>query len=147
LSISSLVHEVVPAFALSEATHFKIERENQGFYVDTNLDFGALNKLYHQVVPPSHSSLSEAYFLALIQGAYEATFFAATLNAEIAVHPIERAVQARAVEAVVRRHTNNQIQIESFTDLTLSNCHAIREAVKSGAVPFSCVVMLLDSAV
>lgn len=146
LSISSLVHEVVPAFALSEETHFKIERENQGFYVDTNLDFGALNKLYHQVVPPSHSSLSEAYFLALIQGAYEATFFAAMLDTEVAVHPIERAVQARAVEAVARRHTDNQTQIESFTDLTLSNCHAIREAVNSGAVPFSSVVRLLDSA-
>lgn len=146
LSISSLVHEVVPAFALSEETHFKIERENQGFYVDTNLDFGVLNKFYHQVVPSSHSSLSEAYFLALIQGAYEATFFAAMLDTEVAVHPIERAVQARAVEAVARRHTDNQTQIESFTDLTLSNCHAIREAVNSGAVPFSSVVRLLDSA-
>ena len=146
LSISSLAHEVVPTFALSKETHFKIERENQGFYVDTNLDFGALNKLYHQVVPPSHSSLSEAYFLALIQGAYEATYFAAMLDTEVAVHPIERAVQARAVEAVARRHTDNQTQIESFTDLTLSNCHAIREAVNSGAVPFSSVVRLLDSA-
>lgn len=146
LSISSLVQEVVPEFPVSEDTYFKIERENQGFYVDTNIDFGALNKLYHQAVPPSHSSLSEAYFLALIQGAYEATFFAAKLDTEVAVHPIERAVQARALEAVARRHTNSQTQIESFTDLTLSNCHAIREAVNSGAVPFSSVVRLLDSA-
>lgn len=145
-SVLSLVREVVPAFTLPRETYFKIERENQGFYIDTDLDFGALNQLYHQVVPPSHSSLSEAYFLALIQGAYEATYFAATLNTEVAVHPIERAVQARAVEAVARRHTANQTQIESFTDLTLSNCHAIREAVNSGAVPFTSVVRLLDSA-
>ena len=146
LSISSLVQEFVPAFPRSENIYFKIERENQGFYVDTNIDFGALNKLYHQVVPPSHSSLSEAFFLALIQGAYEATFFAAKLDSEVAVHPIERLVQARAIEAVVRRHTNSNFQIQSFTDLTLSKCHAIREAINSGVVPFSSVVRLLDSA-
>ena len=146
LSVLSLVREAVPAFNLPNETYFKIERENNGFYVDTNLDFDALNRLYHRAVPPAHSSLSEAYLLALIQGAYEATYFAAKLDAEVAVHPIERVVQARAVEAVALRHSNSQAQIDSFTDLTLPSSHAIREAINTGAVPFSSIVKLLDSA-
>lgn len=146
LSVLSLIREVVPAFSLPNETHFKIERETNGFYVDTNLDFEALNRIYHRAVPPAHSSLSEAYLLALIQGAYEATYFAAKLNAEVAVHPIERVVQAKAVEAVALRHSNSQAQIDSFTDLILPCCHTIREAINSGAVPFSSVVKLLDSA-
>ncbi|MFC7518467.1 hypothetical protein ACFQUU_25990 [Herbaspirillum sp. GCM10030257] len=146
LSVLSLIREVVPAYSIPRETYFKIERENNGFYVDTNLDFAALNSAYHRTVPPAHSSLTEAYLLALIQGAYEATYFAAKLDAEIAVHPIERAIQAKAVEAVALRHSNSQAQIESFTDLTLPCSHAIREAVNSGRVPFSSVVKLLDSA-
>jgi len=146
LSALSLIREVVPAFGLPNETYFKIERENNGFYVDTNLDFGALNKVYHRAVPPAHSSLSEAYLLALIQGAYEATYFAAELEAEVAVHPVERVVQAKAVEAIVLRHSNSQAQIDSFIDLTLPYSHAIREAVNSGSVPFSAIVKLLDSA-
>lgn len=146
LSVFSLVREVVPTFNLPDEAYFKIELENNGFYVDTSLDFVALNRLYHQAVSPAHSSLTEAYFLALIQGAYEATYFAAKLDAEVAVHPIERVVQAKAVEGVALRHSNSQAQIDSFTDLTLSCSHAIREAVNSGTVPFSSVVKLLDSA-
>ena len=146
LSVFSLVREVVPAFELTKEIYFKIERENKGFYVDTNLDFDELNKVYHRAVPPTHSSLTEAYLLALIQGAYEATYFAAKLDAEVAVHPVERVVQAKAVEAIALRHSNSQAQINSFTELTLSGSHAIREAINSGAVPFSSVVKLLDSA-
>ena len=146
LSVLSLIREVVPAFSIPSETYFKIERENNGFYVDTNLDFDALNSIYHRTVPPAHSSLTEAYLLALIQAAYEATYFAAKLDAEVAVHPIERVVQARVVEAVALRHSNSQAQIDSFTDLTLPCSHAIREAINSGRVPFSSLVKLLDSA-
>jgi hypothetical protein len=145
-SVSSLIREVAPSFALPSDLRFTIEREDDSIYVDTNLNFTELNRIYHQVVPAAHSSLTEAYILALLQGAYEATYFAALLDAEVAVHPIERAVQARAVDAVVSRHVRSQFQIESFAELTLPDGHAIREAVNSGAVPFTAVLKLLDSA-
>ena len=146
ISVSSLIREVVPSFALPPDLRFTIEREKDGIYVDTNINFTELNQIYHQVVPASHSTLTEAYILSLLQGAYEATYFAALLNAEVAVHPIERAVQARAVDAVLSRQVRSQYQIESFAELTLADGHAIREAVNSGAVPFTAVLKLLDSA-
>jgi hypothetical protein len=145
-SVQALIHTVVPSFKPFNAPRFKIERQNQGFYVDTNIDFHKLNEHYHKTIPASHSSLSEAYFLALLQEAYEASYFAGLLNSEIAVHPIERVVQAQAIEGIVRRHLRSETQLESFVDLTLANGHAIREAVNSGAVTFSAVVKLLDSA-
>lgn len=146
VSVSSLIREIVPRFTLSPDLRFAIENEKDGIHVDTNIDFTELNRIYHQVVPASHSTLTEAYILSLLQGAYETTYFAALLNAEVAVHPIERAIQARAVDAVISRHIHSQTQIESFTELTLADGHAIREAVNSGAVPFTSVLKLLDSA-
>jgi hypothetical protein len=146
LSVSSLIQEVVPRFSPSRDLRFAIEREKSGIYIDTNIDFTELNRLYHQIVPASHSTLSEAYILSLLQRAYEATYFAALLNSEVAVHPIEKAVQARAVDAVISRYEHNQSQIENFAELTLADGNAIREAVNSGAVPFTAVLKLLDSA-
>lgn len=145
-SVEALIQIAVPKYKSPDALRFRIERQNQGFYVDTNIDFARLNDLYHQIVPPDHSSISEAYVLALLQGAYEATYFAAVLDSEVAVAPVERVVQAKAVEAVVRRRTHSESQIESFIDLTLTDARAIREAVNSGVVPFVSVVKLLDSA-
>ena len=145
-SVESLIRIVAPDYKHSEAMRFRLERQNEGFYVDTNIDFARLNKSYHKVVPATHSTVTEAYVLALLQGAYEATYFAGTLNSEIAVAPIEQVVQAKAVEAIVRRHTQSKTQIENFVDLTLADAHAIREAVNSGAISFASVVKLLDSA-
>ena len=145
-SVKSLIQTVVPDFKFSGEPRFRIEREHERLHIDTDLDFVELNRLYHKTVPASHSTITEAYILSLMQRAYEATFFAASLDTEIAVDPLERSVQGRCVEAVVRRNTRSKSQIESFMDLTLEEGHAIREAVNSGVVSFSSVVKLLDSA-
>jgi hypothetical protein len=144
-SVEALVRIAAPEYKSVYALRFRIERQNEGFYVDTNIDFNRLNESYHKVVPAAHSTVTEAYILALLQGAYEATYFAGTLNSEVAVAPIERVVQAKAVEAIVRRHKQSESQIESFVDLTLADSHAIREAVNSGAVSFASVVKLLEA--
>jgi hypothetical protein len=146
LSVESLIKTVTPNYGFNHELIFRIERVNEGFYVDNNIDFANINEHYHQLVSPKHSSITEAYILALLQQAYETTYFASSLNTEIAVHPIEKAIQEKSLEAVVRRHMHNEILIESFIDLTFSNGYAIREAVNSGAVSFADIVKLLDSA-
>ncbi|MBP5085991.1 hypothetical protein HUS91_10890, partial [Pseudomonas chlororaphis] len=55
-------------------------------------------------------------------------------------------VQASAVEAVVKNYNQSRRSLESFTDMTLTGSHTIREAVNLGVVPFIEVVKLLDSA-
>lgn len=145
-SVHALIRTLAPEFSNIAEVRFKIERENNGFYIDTNIDFDQLNTLYHKSVPATHSSLSEAYILGLIQGVYETSYFAGMLNTEIAVHPIERVIQTKTIEAIIHRRTHSESQIEAFSDLTLTDGHAIREAVNSGRVPFSSVVKLLESA-
>ncbi len=145
-SVEALIRLAAPGYSLPEVLRFRIERESQGFHLDTNLDFVRLNENYHKIVPPEHSSVSEAYLLALLQGAYEASYFAAALNSEVAVAPVERVVQAKVVEAIVRRRIHSESQIGSFVELTLADARAIREAVNSGVVSFASVVKLLDSA-
>ena len=145
-SVSSLLSLAVPGYSTDEPLRFRIEQQNRGFFVDTNLDFGEINAIYHKTVSPKHSTLTEAYLLALMQGAYEATYYAATLNTEVAVAPIERVIQAAAVEAVVRRRTQSEQEISRFIDLTMNDARTIREAVNSGRVSFTRVVELLESA-
>lgn len=144
-SVSALLSHAAPGYSTGEPLRFRIEQQNEGFFVDTNLDFDELNVIYRKTVPPQHSSLSEAYLLALMQGAYEATYYAATLSSEVAVGPIERVVQSAAVEAVVQRRSKSEREIGKFVDLTMNDARTIREAVNSGRVTFVQVAKLLDS--
>lgn len=145
-TVKSLIQKVVPNFNFQNALRFRIERDIRGFYVDSNIDFENLNKCYHENVSHENTSLEVATILAHLQGTFETTYYAALLNTEIAVNPIERALQSTALESLVRRYTHSISQIESFADLVLANGHGIREAINSGSVPFSSVVELLDSA-
>lgn len=146
ISISSMMQEIAPAFKMPDNAQFKLEQENQGFYINTNINLEELNKIYHQTVPVEHSTVTKAYLLSLIQDAYEATYFAAELSSEIAVNPIERSVQSSVVAGIINQHAKNKDQIERFADLTLNNCRAIREAVNTGAVSFISIVKLLNKA-
>ena len=145
-SVASLIRIAAPEYEVAESIRFRIERQNKGCHIDTNIDFVKLNESYHRIVPSTHSSMSEAYILALLQSAYETTYLAATLESEVAVASIEQAVQAKAVEAVVERRIQSELQIGKFVNLTLFDAHTIREAVNDGTVRFTDVVKLLDSA-
>ena len=145
-SVSALLSMAVPGYSTGAPLRFRIEQQKQGFFVDSNLDFNEMNTLYHKNVSPGHSTLTEAYLLALMQGAYGATYYAAKLNSEVAVAPIERVIQSAAVEAVVRRRTQSEHEIACFVDLTMNDARTIRESVNSGRVSFTQVVKLLDSA-
>lgn len=136
-SVSSLLSLAVPRYTISEPLRFRIEQQNQGFIVDTNLDFAEINAIYHKTVPQEHSTLTEAYLLALMQGAYEATYYAAKLNTEVAVAPIERVVQSAAIQAVVQRRNQSECEIGNFVDLTMNDARTIREAVNSGRIAFT----------
>lgn len=145
-SVTELLTLAAPGYATSEPLRFRIERKSQGFFVDTNIDFQKVNEIYLKTVPVEHSTLSEAYLLALMQGAYEATYFAAKLDSEIAVAPIERVIQSAVVDAMVQRRAKSELEISSFVALTMSDARTIREAINSGVVSFAQVLKLLDSA-
>lgn len=145
-SVRSILSLAAPGYATREPLRFRIEQQNQGFFVDTNLDFAEINAIYQKTVPQEHSTLTEAYLLALMQSAYEATYYAAKLNTEVAVAPIERVVQSAAIEAVVQRRTQSECEIGNFVDLTMNDARTIREAVNSGRIAFTQVVKLIDSA-
>ena len=145
-SVQSVIRTFLPGYQQARDLRFRVVRQRGGFNVDTNIDFRSLNEQYHRTIPQSHSSLSEAYLLALIQGAYEASYFAGALNSEIAVHAVERVVQANVIEGVVQRHLQSETELHKFVDLTLADGRAIREAVNSGVVSFVAVVRMLDTA-
>lgn len=144
-SVPHLVSRLAPDFRWADA-RFCVTRASGYLQVETNLDFADLNRHYHQRVPPSHSTVTEAYLLAFLQGSYEALYFAGHLETEVAVDPMERLVQEVALDSILRKRSHSEGQLSAFSELTLGGTRVIREAVNSGKVPFSDVLKLLDKA-
>jgi hypothetical protein len=144
--VSSIIHAVAPQYKQPDGVRFRVEREDQGFIVNTNINFPNLNTEYHHSVPKEHSSISPAYLLSLFQSTQEELYFAARLDSEVAVSFLSREIHSQTLNSVLNRRFESEKQIKVFGDLTLESGHAIREFVNSGKVPFADVVRLLDKA-
>jgi hypothetical protein len=141
-----LVKRLVPEYEWDNPI-FLVRREGENtVIVESNLDWAELNRLYHTRVPASHSSINEAYLLALMQGAYETHYFAGHLETEVAVDPVEQVVHAHTLRDVLERRTHSAGELGRFEELTLGTAHAIKDAVNEGQVNFSEFVRLLDKA-
>lgn len=141
-----VINELVPAYTCPADFRFNIEKQRDGFFhVDTNIDFPNLNGHFQRTAPKDWT-VTEGFLLTLLQSAYQCNYIAATLNSEIAVNPFERIVQASTFENIVKTYDSSQTEIRNFTNLTLTDAYAIREAVNTGKVPFSSIVDLLDTA-
>ena len=144
--VSALLQAMVPEYENEAPIRFQLQKENAGFTVDSNINFIKANSHYHKTISKDHSSLTHAYLLALVQGAYEELYFAGVLESEIAVDPLSRVIHPHLLSSVLERRLASQSGINAFTSLTLASAHSIREAVNSGKVPFAEIIRLLDKA-
>lgn len=145
-AVASIIGKVVPAYVQVDAIKFHIDDRGDEFVVQSNVDFDDLNRKYHQRIPQEHSSLSEAFLLALIQGAYSATYYAACLSSELVTDEVDQAIQANHIEDSLQRLSQGPAQIARFSEVVLQDSRAIRDAVNSNKLKFADVVTLLDKA-
>lgn len=145
-AVASIIDKIVPEYSQAGNVQFQIESRGDGFIVRSNLDFAELNRQYHQRVSKEHSSLSEAFFIALIQGAYSATYYAACLSSELVTEEIEQAVQAKHIEGALQHLTQGPDQISRFSQVVLRDSRAVRDAVNEHRLKFDELVKLLDEA-
>lgn len=142
----TVLQSVAPKYAENSPIKFEIEKTAQGLVVTTDIDFPRVNEEYHMLVPPEHSSISQAHIIASIQSAYEAAFFAGSLESEISIAETEQTVFGKTISEVIRQSNTNAEQVQQFVRLTLGNGRAIREAINSGEVRFASILKLLDNA-
>jgi hypothetical protein len=121
--------------------------EQPQFVVETNLDFEKLNAIYHQHVPPSHSSLTAAaYLIAFVIGAREAQYVSSRHMAELITDPITSSVMKLRYLELLRKRDKQCSEIDIFQNLVFHNGRAIREAINTGQRSFGDFLLLLDKA-
>lgn len=145
-AVIRVLQYLLPSFKPSPDFRFKLFNTGQGYAVDTTLNFTDLNKIYHQSVSPSHSSLSSEYLLAHIIDARLDTYFAAYYMAEIITAPIySDLIQLKHFDFLLRRQANIR-ELGLFSDAMLNDAPSLREVINSGERNISDFLKLLDQA-
>jgi hypothetical protein len=144
-AVESTLSRLLPTYKLPRF-HFRLIDTGFGFVVDANLDYNALNVIYHKSVPEEHSSLSSAYLLAHILDARADLYFAAHYMAEPVTSSISSDIIGIRHFDFLRRRLKNMEEAELFTNVVAPDFPTIGEALNSGERSFAEFLVLLDKA-
>jgi hypothetical protein len=141
-----LIEYHAPEYKLPDPFVFEVHEDGKEYAIETNVDFSEVNKSYHLHIPPSHSSMSQAYLLSYILVARDNLYFASTLNADIALDPLNSQVIVTKVNGILDRYKRNLSQLSTFQDFVFDDGKAISEAINSGQRSFKELLKLLERA-
>jgi len=146
LAALAVIRHLVPDYSPPSDFRFELFNTGQGYAVDTNVDFSSVNRIYHRIVPPSHSSMSSEYILAHVIDARVDSYFGAHYMAEIVTTPVlSDIIRLKHFEFLKRRGLNVS-QINMFEETVLPDVPTIRETMNSGTRSVSDFLRLLDNA-
>jgi hypothetical protein len=148
--VQSVVRELIklhaPEYKLPNPFVFEVYEDGKEYVIETNINFSEINKSYHIHIPPSHSSITKAFFLSYILTARDNLYFASTLNADLALNPIDSQVLVMKVNGILDHYRTNISQLHTFQDFVFDDGRTIGEAINTGQRSFKDLLQLLNQA-
>jgi len=145
-SIKSLLSDLVPEYKLSTNLKFIQHKTTGGFLTETNLDFNEINKIYHKYVPPSHSTITDAYLMSHLANVRTEIHIATKYSSEIATDYTYSHVMKLLINDVIDKLNKNSERIETFQEFAFDNGKDIRSVINSGEKNMRDVIKVLEHA-
>lgn len=143
-AIDITLGELVPTLQLRKPWRFKIHQTDQGFIIDTDLDFSAINSEILKYVPREDIRISSGFLIeSLLQARVDLCLSSANQSAIAATPATSKIMQIKFANLLEKRFRNVS-EIELFQDIYLRNAFAIREALNSGEKQFADFIPILE---
>jgi|GEM_PF-1351402 hypothetical protein len=118
------------------------ETEN-GVFVSSNIDFSALNKIYHKYIPPSHSTITHAHLLSHILDMESELYFSANNLSEIATSELGSELISHKISYIMDKSIKSKKSISDFQQFVFNDAKSLREAVNNGKVDINDLISVL----
>ena len=145
-AVSRLVQYLAPGGRIPTPFVFEVTQHGAAVRVRTNLDFPALNKVYHERVSPTHSTLAVPYLLSFLQDARSDLQVASSNGSELAISQATSIIAAARLEKLMKGRVRSEGNLSLFQEFVFEGGRAIREVINSGQRNMQDVVSLVASA-
>lgn len=142
----SILRTFVPEYSPPLNPYFRVQKQDDFYVVDTNINMTQAGQLYSRRVPPSHSSMDISYILSHMLNTRLALDYAATKASELAADPVYAELSVHRVNAAVQKRMKSEDLIATFQDFNFDNAYGVREAINSGSRSFTDVIPLVKKA-
>ncbi len=129
-SVETLLRTYVPRYEGPRA--FNVHRRGDKLVVSSDICFPEANRIYHQRIPPTHSSLSPAYLLAHLLSVKADLHFAARFNSEIAIDDVNALIMQQHLGHMFETLRSSSNATASFQEFIFDDSRAVAEAMRRG---------------
>jgi hypothetical protein len=145
-AVKRVVNILIPSFPIPKKWFFRPSDVGNGYAIETNFDFARLNEEYHKVIPPSHSSLSQAQLLSHLLDARASLAVGFKYLGELVVDPVGAGLIRLKTLELMRKRDAHVEELDLFQDMYLPESRKIRECLNSGERDFAEFLKLLEGA-
>lgn len=128
---SRILTEYAPDYVQPSPLRFRVHQTDAGLALDSNVNFEAANRSYHQRVSPTHSSLSGAYVLATLADVRGLLHFASEHSCEMAAETLKAGILNDKFAGILKASEGSRARIETFQEFVLGDSRAIAEALNA----------------
>ncbi len=143
-SVESLLRTYVPGY--EGPRRFNVHRSGDKLVVSSDIRFPEANRIYHERIPPTHSSLSPAYLLAHLLNVKADLHFAARFNSEIAIDDVNALIMRQHLGHIFETLHRSSGATASFQEFIFDDTRAIAEAMRSGTRTLGDLLPILPKA-
>jgi hypothetical protein len=130
-AVAQAVRHLAPEYQVPDPFLFDVVRDGP-FVRVSNINFAALNLIYHRRVDPQHSTISPAYLLSALHQATAELKMAASANSEMALSPLSTLIADIRLNGALRTRLQSEEALQLFQEFVFDDARAIREAINGG---------------
>ncbi|MBK6895502.1 MAG: hypothetical protein IPH06_02790 [Alphaproteobacteria bacterium] len=144
-STKSIIQSLIPEDVNLNSIVFQTERTASGILIETNINFDALNSIYHKYVPPTHSTITPALLLSHMLDVESELFFSSNNLSEIATSGLSSNLISLKVNYLLDKSIKSSKKIQDFQNFVFDDAKALREAVNNKQVDLDDLMLVLKN--
>jgi hypothetical protein len=145
-SAKIILQTLIPEKINVNGVEFNTEKTQNGIVVATNIDFVALNNIYHKYVSPSHSTITPAQILSHTLETESELYFSSNNLSEMATSDLSSNLISHKVNYLLEKSIKSSEQISDFQNFIFDDAKSLKEAVNNREVDLDNLIAVLKNA-
>ncbi|MFK5914481.1 MAG: hypothetical protein QM484_08895, partial [Woeseiaceae bacterium] len=144
-SVKSTIQSLIPEKLDVSGIEFHTEKTDSGIIVASNINFTALNQVYHKYTPPSHSTLTPAQILGHALNVESELYFSSNNLSEIATSDLSSELISHKVNYLLDKSIKSSTEISGFQQFIFDDAKSLRDAVNNNKIDLDDLVKVLKN--
>lgn len=145
-SAKSIIRSLIPEKINVDDVIFQTEQIDSGIVIATNINFAALNQVYHKYVPPTHSTINPALILGHTLDVESELYFSSNNLSEIATSGLSANLISHKINYLLEKSIKSSEKLRDFQGFVFNDAKSLREAINKKQIDLNDLMLVLKNA-